>query len=282
VQDHSIPHVVIASRIGQTIPPNLNDPSVGKRLVFNDEFNSNTLNTSKWATCYDWRLPTETGCTNAGNFEQEWYADSQVQVQDGRLVITAKDNPIDVSVQKQAKTFAYQSGMIDSGRGSTNSPVRWAGTYGYYEARMKFQEGQGIWPAFWLLPVNKEWPPEIDVMEFIGSKPNQILQTVHWGDASSPQESVAVISSKTDYSGGWHTYGVDWEPNHINWYIDGKLTRSYTGPNIPDTPMEIIINLAIGGLLPGNADKTTVFPSQLSVDYVRVYQTPSQIRPHQY
>jgi beta-glucanase (GH16 family) len=282
-QDRSVPtHANAAQASKQTQGVNSNSVISGRQLVFSDEFNGSTLDNGSWATCYDWRLPTESGCTNAGNSEQEWYTDNQVQVQNGNLVISATKSTTDVSVQHQAKTFNYQSGMINSGRGSTNSSVRWAGTYGYYETRMKFQKGQGIWPAFWLLPVDKEWPPEIDAMEFIGSKPSQILQTVHWQAAGTPQKSVAVISDEPDYSTGWHTYGVDWEPDHIDWYVDGKKTRSYTGPNIPNTPMEVIVNLAVGGLLPGNADKTTLFPSELWVDYVRVYQTPGQTRPHQY
>lgn len=281
IQDRSVPHKASASQASKTMQSDSDSVIAGKELVFDDDFNGTTLNGSHWTTCYDWRLPTETGCTNGGNFEEEWYTSNQVAVQNGDLVITAIKSPIDVSVQKQAKTFEYQSGMINTGSGSTNGTVKWAGAYGYYEARMKFQAGQGIWPAFWLLPINKQWPPEIDAMEFIGNKPNQVLQTVHWQDASGPEKSAAVISNATDYSGGWHTYGVDWEPNRIDWYIDGKLTRSYTGPNIPNTPMEIIINLAIGGLLPGSADKTTPFPNQLLVDFVRVYQTPSQARPHQ-
>jgi beta-glucanase (GH16 family) len=257
-------------------------PVTGKKLVFSDEFNGSSLNSNNWATCYDWRRPSETGCTNNGNFEQEWYNDDQVKVADGQLNITTINDPIDVSVQNQAKTFEYRSGMVNTGSGSTNGTVRWAGTYGYYEARMKFQAGQGVWPAFWLLPVNKQWPPEIDVMEFLGNKPNEILQTLHWQANGQPQESSVVIKRAQDYSNSWHTYGVDWEPGKIDWYIDGKLTRSYVGPNIPDTPMEIIINLAIGGLLPGNANTTTPFPSQLQVDFVRVYQADAQIRPHQY
>lgn len=263
----------------KSTPPVSNSPVSGKKLVFDDEFNGSTLNANNWATCYDWRLPSETGCTNNGNFEQEWYDDEQVQVASGHLTLTAINDPIQVAVQNQAKTFQYRSGMVNSGSGSTNSSVRWAGTYGYYEARMKFQAGQGIWPAFWLLPVNKEWPPEIDIMEAIGSKPDQILQTIHWQTNGQPEKSVSVVNDKNSYANVWHTYGVDWEPGKIIWYIDGKETASYSGSNVPDTPMEIIIDLAVGGLLPGNANSTTPFPSQLEVDYVHVYQSPNQIRP---
>jgi beta-glucanase (GH16 family) len=254
-----------------------------KQLVFSDDFNGSSLNAGKWSTCYDWRLPTETGCTNDGNLEQEWYTGDQVAVHDGTLQLTAVKEPTEVAVQGKVQTFEFQSGMVTSGKGSTAGTVRWAGTYGYYEARMKFGKGQGVWPAFWLLPVNGDWPPEIDTMEFIGGKPDQILQTVHWkqGGTGTPLEDSQVIRGK-DFSGGWHTYGVDWEPGRIDWYIDGVKTRSYTGVNVPSQPMEIVIDLAMGGLLPKNVDSSTQFPQVLVVDYVRVYQSKNQIKPNQY
>jgi beta-glucanase (GH16 family) len=243
-------------------------PSVttGKRLVFSDEFNRSTLDSSKWVTCYDWRRSAETGCTNSGNFEQQWYTTDQLSIHTGQLFITANNKPIDVSVGGQAKTFAYQSGMISSGRGGNDSSTRWAGTYGYYEAKLKF---------------GKQWPPEIDIAEFVGGKPNEILQTLHWQQDSTPLESSAAIKGQ-DYSGGWHTYGLDWREDGIDWYIDGIKTRSYTGPHVPNQPMEIILNLAIGGTLPGNATKATPFPQTLQADYIRVYQSKDQIRPYQH
>lgn len=257
-------------------------PQDGRTLVFNDSFDAPALDDKKWSTCYDWRLPAESGCTNGGNFEQEWYTGDQVKIEDGHLVLTAEKKPMDVAVQKQVKTFDYRSGMVNSGRGSTGGSVRWAGTYGYYEARIKFQTGQGVWPAFWLLPTDKEWPPEIDIMEFIGSKPGEILQTLHWAEGDSSQKSEVVVKGLTDYSADWHTYAVDWQPDRVDWYIDGKKTRSYTGSQVPHEPMEIILNLAIGGQLPGNADATTPAHREMRVDYVRVYQSNEQARPHSY
>src|SRR5262249_36815452 len=156
-----------------------------------------------------------------------------------------------VVVQKQAKTFQYQSGMINSGKGSTNSPIRWASTYGYYEAKVKLQGGKGVWPAFWLLPTDRPWPPEIDIMELVGSKPNQILQTLHWQSKDGPQKNETIVSDNPDYTTDWHTYAIDWQSDRIDWYIDGKKTKTYTGPDVPSKPMEIILNLAMGGLLPG-------------------------------
>ncbi len=257
-------------------------PQDGKVLVFSDEFNKSALDNKKWSTCYDWHLSTESGCTNNGNLEQEWYTGDQVKLENGHLTLTAEKKPMDVAVQKQVKTFDYRSGMLNSGRGSTSDSVRWAGTYGYFEARVKFQTGQGVWPAFWLLPIDKEWPPEIDIMEFIGSRPGEILQTLHWDTSGIAQKSETLTKGETDYAGTWHTYAVDWQPDRIDWYIDGKKTKSYTGPDVPSEPMEIILNLAIGGQLPGNADATTPTTREMNVDYVRVYQTSQQARPRSF
>ena len=259
----------------------VNTPAGNKGLVFSDDFNGLGLDASKWSTCYDWRLPSETGCTNEGNLEQEWYTKDEVTAGNGVLILTAQKQSIDVAVRGQVKTYQYQSGMINTGAGSTGGAVHWTGTYGYYEARIKFGKGQGVWPAFWLLPADKQWPPEIDVMEFLGGKPNEVLQTVHWQQDGKPAESSKIVSGQ-DYSNGWHTYGVDWEPGRIDWYIDGVKTNSYTGPNVPGQPMEIILDLAIGGILPKNADASTSFPQQMQVDYVHVYQSKDQIRPNQY
>lgn len=252
----------------------------GKVMVFGDDFSGSELDGDKWTTCYDWKKPNETGCTNNGNFEQQWYSETQVSVTNGELVMAAVKQPVAVSIDGKAKEFLFRSGMINSGAGSTSGKVRWAGTYGYYEARIKVEKGQGVWPAFWLLPIDREWPPEIDVMEFIGSKPGQILQTVHWaGNENQHQKSDFVVQGEEDYSNEWHTYGLDWRPDGIDWYIDGVKTRTYTGVNVPNEPMEIILNLAIGGLLPGNADGSTPFPREMRVDYVRVFQSQDQLRP---
>lgn len=254
-------------------------PLQNKQIVFADEFNGSAINTKNWATCYDWKKPSETGCTNDGNFEQQWYSDSQIAVKDGKLTITAMQKPIDVAVNGRVKTFTYQSGMLNSGSGRTNGKVHWAGTYGYYETRMFVSKGQGIWPAFWLLPTDQQWPPEIDGMEFIGSKPGEILQTVHWRGENGPAKDESVIAKNTDYANAWHTYGVDWQPGQIDWYIDGVKTKTFKNADVPAKPMEIIFDLAVGGLLPGNADASTPLPATLKVDYVRVYQSKSQIRP---
>jgi beta-glucanase (GH16 family) len=257
------------------------EPTKNKHLVFSDDFDGPLVDNQKWSTCYDWKKPAETGCTNGGNFEQQWYSGTQLEQKDGKLLLNAISKPVDVVINGQAKRFEYQSGMINSGSGSIAGKDKWVGTYGYYEARISLPKSQGIWPAFWLLPADSNWPPEIDIMEYLGNKPDQILQTVHWPGPNGPAKDDFVISESIDLSNSWHTYGVNWEPGKIDWYIDRVKTRTFQNSNVPSEPMEIILNLAVGGILPGNTDSSTVLPATMKIDYVRVYQSNNQIRPGQ-
>ena len=247
------------------------------KLLFSDEFNGITLDKSKWVTCYDWATPTPPGCTNFGNDESEWYASQQLSVVNGTLQIQAKrqDTPGSNKLGV-AETYRYASGMISSGKGDPTSSAKWVNAYGYYEARMNVPDGKAIWPAFWLVPQGTEWPPEIDIMEIIGDKPNQVLNTYFWKDTQGQQakDSLAYTAPK-NLTNEWHTYGLDWQRHSITWYLDGKQIRSISSLNVPTEKMEMIINLAVGGRLPGYPDGTTPQLSTLKVDYVRVYN----IRP---
>jgi beta-glucanase (GH16 family) len=251
-------------------PPDVSNSSAWSE-VFSDNFSGNTLNTNKWVTCYDWRPASVDGCTNSGNNEQEWYLPQQVSVQNGSAVLTATDQPVTVDTSNGPQTYPYRSGMISTGRPDSTGNVKWSATYGYFIARMKIDGGQGVWPAFWLLPTNTEWPPEIDIMEHLGSEPNNVLLTTHWPSSNGPQKDSTTITGP-NYTQGWHTYAVNWQPGSIDWYIDGTLKKTFTGPEVPNTPMEMIINLAIGGGLPGSANATTPFPRTVQVDYVHVYE----------
>jgi beta-glucanase (GH16 family) len=253
-----------------TTPPNVTNSNQWV-TAFSDDFNGTQLDTSKWSTCYDWRPAATNGCTNGGNNEQEWYLPQQVSLKNGSANLTATNQPITVNTQHGQKTYPYRSGMISTGRADTNSKVKWASKYGYFIARMKVNGGQGVWPAFWLLPANRVWPPEIDIMELLGSKPNNVLLTMHWQGANGPATNSSTITGP-DYTQGWHTYAVYWQPGIVNWYVDGTLKKSISGTNVPATPMEIIVDLAVGGTLPGNADSSTSFPRTAQIDYVKAYE----------
>jgi hypothetical protein len=168
--------------------------------------------------------------------------------------------------------------------------------YGKVEVRAKLPKGQGIWPAIWMMPTNDKlyggWPKcgEIDIMELLGNNPNKVYQTLHYSKNGSDVQSQATkILSKGDFSSDYHVFSVEWDPGKISFFVDGKLTKTftkwYTGtdglgiityPAPFDQSFYMILNIAVGGSWPGNPDATTDFAkTKMMVDYVKVYQKAS-------
>jgi beta-glucanase (GH16 family) len=215
------------------------------QLVMDDEFNGTSLDTKLWRTCYDW------GCTIATNPENEWYQSANVAERNGDLVLTA--------VPQASHGRDYTSGMVQS-----NGTFDF--TYGFIEVRAKLPAGTGTWPAFWLAPANGSWPPEIDIMELWGDAPTEVQLSFHFGEAN--------IVDHTDVGGpnfstGYHTFAVDWEPGSITWYVDGR--EVYQVGSEDDELMYPIVNLAVADP-PTPAPST--FPAQMDVDWIRVWQHP--------
>ena len=243
------------------------------KLVFGDDFSGDVLDNNKWATCYDRYDSKLAGCSNYGNNEDEWYQSSQISIRNGSLVLTAdRTNTIGSDGHGSVKNYAYKSGMVSSGSLDHNTAEKWSSKYGYFEAKIKVPSGQAAWPAFWLLPSNHQWPPEIDVMEITGDKPNTLLATYFWPVNSAPQKDNSKYISKNDLSTDWHIYSLNWGPNEIIWYLDGKVVKSVKSTNVSSQNMYVLLNLAVGGNLPGKPDKTTPSKLEMLVDYVRVYQ----------
>ena len=142
--------------------------------------------------------------------------------------------------------------------------------------------GQGIWPALWLLRVECPaavpcpapfWPPEIDVMEARGDRPTKVQSTLHYGVYPN-NGYVTEIKDGPDYTAGFHTYKVLWDPNQVVFYVDGadvfKVTDKAQIPQ--NTPMYLVMNTAVGGLYSGNPDNTTKFPQEFLIEYVTVHR----------
>ena len=251
---------------GVSIAPNLPNTAT---LTFDDEFNSLSLwNGARgtWDTSSWYAAPNG---MNHGN-ELEWYPNvnyaptSSVRpwsVNNGELVLTAA--PADPSIQPYINNYQYTSGWLDTDH-------TFAQTYGFFEMRAQLPAGQGLWPAFWLVPTNGSWPPELDIMEMLGNNPN-ILHTTVWSNSTGQATSVSAGVNVADMSIGYHTYAVDWEPTTITWFFDGQPVFQTATPSDLNTPMYMILNLAVGGDWPGNPNASTTFPAQMGVDYVRVY-----------
>jgi beta-glucanase (GH16 family) len=223
------------------------------KLIFDDEFNGTTLDTSVWGTCYPWL--SQNRCNLSGTNELELYQPQGVYLDGaGHLVLRA---------QKQTVGgYDYTSGMVTSYPGLNFK-------YGYIEARIKVPAGNGLWPAFWMMPSDYSWPPEIDIVEILGREPTKAYFTYHWGRSNNDSQ---YIYSGPNFSAGWHVFAVKWEAGVLTWYTDGIQRGKFTDSVITSKSMYILLSLAVGGDWPGVPDSTTPFPSIYQIDYVRVWQ----------
>src|SRR5262249_35012244 len=119
--------------------------------------------------------------------------------------------------------------------------------YGFFEMRARLPIGAGLWPAFWLLPRNGQWPPEIDVFEQLGNDPRTIYVGTH-SAVGGPNVATTKALQIADTSTAFHVYGLDWGETDITWYFDGKPVYRVPTPSDMHTPMYMLINLAVGGV----------------------------------
>lgn len=242
-------------------------------LTWSDEFNApdgTAPDPTKWTL--------ETGGKGWGNNELESYTTStrNARQEHGSLVIEAIQEPY--------------TGADGVARNYTSARLKTAGkfsqTYGRFEARIKMPQGQGMWPAFWMLgdDIPKVgWPScgEIDVVEQLGREPSIAHGTIH-GPGYSGEHGIGspfTLPGAERFSDDFHDFAVEWEPREIRFYVDDNLYATRKPSDLPpgtrwvyDHPFFIILNLAVGGTWPGNPDSSTQFPQKMLVDYVRVYQ----------
>jgi beta-glucanase (GH16 family) len=237
--------------------------AVTYQLLWADEFDGTSVNTNNWNI--------DNGNPNV-NHELEYYQGANATVTGGNLVITARQQSMGGQPYTSAKLNSY-------GKFST--------TYGRIEARMKLPMVQGTWPAFWMLGNNINtgagWPGcgEIDIMEHVNTS-NSNLGTMHWDGGNG---HVQYGNSTTTTPGDFHVYAVEWDNSSIRWYVDNTLyVTGNIANNINNTgafhlPFYIILNLAIGGDLPGSTVNNGALPTQMLVDYVRVYSMNTSSAP---
>jgi beta-glucanase (GH16 family) len=273
----------------------------GWQLVWSDEFDSPKIDRAKW------RL--EADCWGGGNDERQCYTKSgrNSGIEDGKLVITARFErttgpalPEDLRAAS-ATPEAEASRQFSSAKLTTRGKAAWR--YGKVEVRAKLPEGQGTWPAIWMLPrdeVYGRWAAsgEIDILEVInlgvpcakcpGGRENTILGTLHFGD-QPPRNAFKgeEVPFPAVLDQGFHTYGIEWEPGKITWQVDGRTyatrvasewwTAASKSPGAPfDREFYLILNLAIGGKLPEGRGLGGVrddgYPKRMEIDWVHVWQ----------
>lgn len=250
------------------------------QLVWSDEFAGpagSAPDPSKWA-------PFVRGCNY--NDEMQFYTDRPENLfvdGAGNLVIRAVSERYD-------DNHAFTSGRLET-LGSMEQQ------YGAFEARIKLPRGKGLWPAFWLLGNDyktRGWPysGEVDILEMAGSDPYSVSSALHvlgycGGGDTDLCDHVPVSRSRelpggASYADDFHTFRFEWGNDGLRWLIDGVSYHERSKENLAkighpwpfDHPFFMILNVAVGGKFDGNPDSTTVFPQEMVVDYVRIYQLP--------
>jgi beta-glucanase (GH16 family) len=216
------------------------------QLTFNDEFKGSRLDTTRWSTEYP----------SGSNGEMQFYAPDAFRVSDGILQIEARPRPME--------GYPYTSGIIITRETFSQQ-------YGFFEIRARLPAGQGLWPAFWILPATPNVPWEIDVFELHGHLPNNVFMAHHWLDGNGEHGRETQRFSGPDFTQGFHTFAVEWNAEEIVWYVDG-VARARTREGVPAQPMFLLANMAVGGNWPGFPDETTPFPSYMEIDYIRVWK----------
>jgi choice-of-anchor C domain-containing protein len=235
----------------------------GYTLTFDDEFNGLSISQNGTGTVWsDIRPGSRIGPNTDIGFGDSAFVDAgsgvnPFSLQNGALQITAVPNN-DPSVVGGAQ---WASGLIDT-LGSFSQE------YGYFEMRAELPTGTGVWPAFWMLPVDQTQPaglppPELDVLEAYGD--TNLYQTVHTDETGTPTYQM-VQSSQTTITSGYHTYGVMWGPQYITFYFDGQETGQLNTPADMNQPMYLLADLAMQDLA-GVTDTS----KQLEIDYIRVF-----------
>ncbi|MDN3651599.1 family 16 glycosylhydrolase [Thalassotalea ponticola] len=250
-------------------------------MVWSDEFDGTSLNADNWNV--ETGDGSQYGLVGWGNNELQWYQNENITVENGNLVITAK--------QEASNNYNYTSGRM---RSDGKVDIQ----YGRIEARIKVPGGQGLWPAFWMLPTNSQyggWASggEIDIMEVFSATQdnnNDAQGTLHYGMAW-PLNVYSFAKAGQPVLGDYHLFAIEWEEDEIRWYLDdlhyGTITSEtwwsyyykdqetgYVGDSAApfNQPFHLLLNVAVGGNLPGSPNADTEFPAQMMVDYVRVYE----------
>ena len=260
----------------------------GYKLVWNDEFDGEYLDDTKWRlgkSPENGSHKYNTATTEDGKLKNE-----NVYLENGALQLKAM--PLEEPETVGNKTYMCTSGMVE-----TKTKASWR--YGRFDIRAKLPVTTGMWPAIWMMPDQETygWPKdgEIDIMELISQQPDLCYGTIHCGISGTdkywhPTETYKLESG--NYNDAYHLFSMEWEPGVIRMYMDDHLYATYTdweswiverGTVTPQTPLDfphpfnalfyLKLNLATGGSWCEALDETTDWDNAvMSVDYVRIYK----------
>lgn len=246
--------------------------SEDRQLVWSDEFDINGMpDSTKWDYDFGNGCPKNCGW---GNEELQYYTSraENVRVEDGMLHIEVEKEGFEDHNYTSAR-------LVTRGKGS------WQ--YGRIEVRAKLPYGRGTWPAIWMLPIEKQhggWPSdgEIDIMEHVGHEPNYVYASVHtkaFNHVDGTQKTAGMMEFENLFEETFHVYAVDWTKERMQFLVDDIPYLTFENANATykewpfDAPFYLILNVAVGGTWGGaQGVREDIWPQQLEVDYVRVYQ----------
>ncbi len=272
-------------------------PAGDWQLVWSDEFDGPRIDSAKWQLADD--------CWGGGNDERQCYTRSarNAGIVDGQLVITARRERVTGSAlpaDKRTSATPDVTRTFSSAKLSTRGKAAWR--HGRIEVRAQLPQGQGTWPAIWMLPETDAYGPwaasgEIDILEAVnlgvackdcpGGRETRILGTLHFGGKHPGNRQAGTEHPYPPVLQGFHDYAIEWDADRIVWLVDGVPyaqrrasewnTTGSAAPGAPfDRPFHLILNLAIGGHLPegrglGGVD-ASAYPKHLRIERVRVWQ----------
>lgn len=242
-------------------------PSFSRVLIWSDEFNGSELDENKWEV----QLGTgaSVGLSQWGNNEQQFYRRENITVENGFLRIRAQRENFQGMDYTSARIRSLNKGDFKFGR---------------MEARIRMDNTPGLWHAFWMLPSspNASWPVtgEIDIMEYVGNAPTELLNYIHFADQQGNHRYRGVETNLLTAASDFHVYAIEWDETEIVWFIDDMQTYRVTRTDEDlvhvwpfDAKFHLLLNTAVGGNLGGNINvQAMTLPRFMEVDYVRVYQ----------
>ncbi|HEY1795351.1 MAG TPA: glycoside hydrolase family 16 protein, partial [Stellaceae bacterium] len=227
----------------------------GYKLVFDDEFNNLSVSQSGKNTVWadirpDWRLNADADIGfGASSFVDPGSSIDPFSIVNGALNIQAVQTP-----NPYVDSGVWASGLLETQNSFSQE-------YGYFEMRAELPTDVGVWPAFWMLPENGSWPPEIDALEAYGT--SDLYQTVHRGASNTTDTT---WSDQPSMLSGFHTYGVLWTSSTITFYFDGNEVGRQPTPADLNQPMYLLVDLATQAVAGVTND-----PKSMRVDYIRAY-----------
>jgi len=248
--------------------PGTAKPPEGWLLAFDEEFDGKQLDQSKWGTTMSFIG------TRGPRFHNESYLSYTL---DENVVFS--DAHLRLRVDRKTIEGTEPGGAFDYTQGLISTDGKFSFTYGYIEIRAKYPGGKGLWPCFWLMPQDQQWPPEFDIAEYYAGR-----HTMHYGLAHGTIKDTVwdnAYDTSPTLEGEWHIYALEWTAGRAVWFVDGVRQQTVEADYVPASPMFILLSNSVSSRFgpSGIPDEKTVFPCDLEVQYVRVYQAPPPISP---